>query len=155
MRKPLNTRLFATPLLLAICLVVGISSTARAEDAKTRAIYNATNISERLHEVHPTQLPVIINSIKKNKVKRVAPEQPIWILDSTSGVILYYQGQDSFAGQSANQLVDDLGLRFGQAAVTKAKASLSSWNTLTLGGRKYLSYCHAHAPTVVCSLITD
>jgi hypothetical protein len=121
-------------------------------EARVRAMRNAEQLSTLLHGVLPEQLKVMVDSIATGKVKRMAPEQPVWVLETISSSILYYQGQPGFAGQSADRLVDDNGQRFGLKALQNAKASRDTWMTVSMGGQNYPAYCVAQYPTVVCSL---
>lgn len=125
---------------------------AQAEDANALAMINATHLTNLLHGVPSSRAMVMVEQIAQNKVQRPAPNQPVWILDTPSGVILYYQGQPSFTNQPAAQLVDDQGIRFGQQALDNARNAKSGWLTITLGGTAYRAYCQARHPTVVCSL---
>jgi hypothetical protein len=120
--------------------------------ARERAMLNAQHLSVMIRSVVPERQGVMIENIATGKVKRYAPEQPVWILDVPTGPILYYQGQKSFVGQSASQLVDDSGQRFGQKALGDGKSPHDMWLALDLGGQTYPAYCSAHATTVVCSL---
>lgn len=135
--------------VLAVWL--GIPS-AQAEDTNTLAMINATHLTNLLHGVASSRAMAMVEQIAKNKVQRPAPNQPVWILDTSSGVILYYQGQPSFTNQPAAQLVDDQGIRFGQQALDNARNAKSGWLTITLGGTAYRAYCLTREPTVVCSL---
>ncbi|MBK3780142.1 hypothetical protein G3A43_07715 [Paraburkholderia aspalathi] len=136
-------------------LSTGFSPAAHArasDDARVRAIRNTELLSTMMHGVLPEQMPVMVDNIATGKVQRFAPEQPVWIIDASTGTILYYQGNTGFAGQPASKLVDDNGVRFGQKAIDSAKNSKATWLTLHLGGQSYPAYCSEWAPTVVCSL---
>lgn len=126
---------------------------AKAEDANAKAVLNATYLTTMLHGVVPSQLLVMVEKIANGKTSRPAPDQPVWILETISGTILYYQGQPEFAQKPAAQLVDDNGIRFGMRAIEQGKASKSSWSTIALGGKSYRAYCASQYPTVVCSLV--
>jgi hypothetical protein len=140
-----------TKLLLAT-LLTGSFTFAHAESVRERCMHNAERLSVTLGQVIPSYVPNTVSLIADGKVKRFAPEEPVWILEMDQGTILYYQGQASFAGQPAEKLVDDNGQRFGKMALDKAKKSTSSWMSLQLGGQKYPAYCVAHSPLIVCSL---
>jgi hypothetical protein len=133
----------------------GLSTPAYATPAaiaRERAIRNTELLSTSLHGVLESQMSAMVKNIASGKVRRFAPEQPIWIIDASAGTILYYQGNADFTGQPASKLVDDNGVRFGQKAIDSAKNSKATWLTLHLGGQKYPAYCSEWAPTVVCSL---
>lgn len=126
---------------------------AHAEDARQRAMLNATGLSNMLQGVVAEKLLVVVDKIANGEIRRIAPEQPVWIMEVIDGTILYYQGQPSFVHQPAGKLVDDDGFRFGQKAIDNAKNSRSGWVRLNLGGKPYQAYCAARYPTVVCSLV--
>jgi hypothetical protein len=140
-----------TKILLSI-LLTGCFTAAHADSVRERAMHNAERLSVTLGQVIPSYVQSTIAEIASGKVKRYAPEEPVWIMEMDQGTILYYQGQDGFTGQPADKLVDDNGQRFGQLALTKAKSSTSSWLTLKLGGQSYPAFCVSHDPLVICSL---
>lgn len=125
---------------------------AFAQDAKELALENSTHLVTLLHAVMPPQLPTLLENVANGTVQRIAPNQPVWIMETIHQSILYYQGQPAFAGKQASQLVDDEGVRFGLQAIESAKRSKSRWVYLTLGGQKYHAYCASQYPLVVCSL---
>lgn len=137
----------------ASALAFGAVSTAHAEDPNARAIVNSTELLNLVSAVVPVALPNILQNIQNGEVKRIAPEYPVWILETEQGTILYYQGQKSFVGQSASRLIDDNGFRFGQRALDQGKNSRSTWIRMTLTGKEYRAYCASKAPYVVCSLV--
>lgn len=143
--------------LLKVFTVMGLAAAlalpAQAEDAQTRTMLNSTQLITLLDGVIPSGLPNILAQISSGKVPRIAPQSPVWILETQGSTILYYQGQPSFTGQNATRLVDDNGFRFGQRALDQALRSRSTWLTLTLGGAPYKAYCASRAPYVVCSLL--
>jgi len=145
---------FCTKMALVFSALVVGAGTVHAEDLNQRTMLNAAQLSTLLHGVVAEQLLRIVDGIASGKIKRLAPEQPVWILEIISGTILYYQGQPTFAQQPASKLVDDSGFRFGQKAVDNAKNSRDTWLSLKLGGQTYRAYCVATYPTVVCSLGT-
>lgn len=146
----INCRLFLTAALL-ISMGTGSLATAYAEDTNALAIYNAHYLTNLLHSVDASRLNYMTAQIA-NTIQRPAHNQPVWLLNSTTETIMYYQGQPSFATQPAAMLVDDRGIRFGQQALDNAKKSKSGWVTLVLGGVTYKAYCLSQHPTVVCSL---
>lgn len=131
-----------------------LGSSAIADDGRARAIQNSQRISNSYFGVEPAQWPVITMFLEKKPNQRIAPEQPVWVLNTDSNTILYYQGQPTFAGNSAAQLVDDSGIRFGVQALDNARNDQSAWLKLTLAGKKYDAYCTSRRPIVVCSLVT-
>lgn len=136
-----------------LCSTTLASATpARAEDANARTVMNATNVLNYLGGVIPEGLPYVLKNLSNGTIKRIAPEQPIWVLDADAGVILYYQGQPSFAMKEASQLVDDAGQRFGQKAIENAKVARNTWLTIVLDSMAYGAYCANKYPYVVCSL---
>lgn len=143
--------------LLKVFIALGVASTltlpAHAEDAQTRTMLNSTQLITLLDGVIPSGLPNILEQIRSGKVPRIAPQSPVWILETQGSSILYYQGQPSFTGQNATRLVDDNGSRFGQKALEQALHSRSTWLSLSLGGTTYKAYCASRAPYVVCSLL--
>lgn len=151
-KLPGFTRVFG--LLVGASLAIS-SWNVHAETENERAILNATRLSNYIHSTEPSLQHLMIKRIEKEEVQRIAPSHPVWIIDASEEIILYYQGQASFRGQPANRLVDDSGFRFGQRAVEMAHASRSTWMTLNLDGKEYSAYCASNAPTVVCSLIPD
>jgi hypothetical protein len=148
----LSRQFMAVFALTATFFVSGFTSTAHAATARERAMHNAERISTLLHGVLPSQMAEMVKNISSGKVKTFAPEQPVWILQTDTGNILYYQGNADFAGQPASKLVDDNGVRFGQKALDSANNSKSTWLTLTLAGKKYPAFCSSWYPTIVCSL---
>lgn len=141
---------------LATAGVAGLlmcTSAAHAEDDRTKAMRNATQIATMLDGVVPEKLHNVIENLETGKLKRIAPNQPIWILETVDGTILYYQGQPSFKGQPASKLVDEEGNRFGLKALEAARQSRSIWLRLKLGEGDYRAYCRAQEPIVACSLI--
>lgn len=127
--------------------------TTHAMDDNSRAIVNSTELLNFLSGVVPEGMPHLMENLQNGKIKRVAPNYPVWIINSESGNLLYYQGQKSFTGQPASRLVDDNGFRFGQRALDMALNSRSTWLRIVLGGQTYSAYCGSKAPFVVCSLI--
>lgn len=144
------SRFFAT---LGVAGLLAHASIAQAEDANTRAMLNSTQIATMIDGVLPEKIHNVIENLESGKLKRIAPEQPVWIIETIDGTILYYQGQPGFKGQSANLLVDDAGHRFGLKALESARQSRSVWVSLKLGSANYKAYCRAQEPVVVCSLI--
>ena len=140
--------------VIASLIISGHASVARAEDAYARAIINSTELLNLVTAVVPVAVPNIIENIQNGAVKRIAPEYPVWILESEQGKILYYQGQKNFVGESASRLIDDNGFRFGQRALDQGQSSRSTWIRLTLSGKEYRAYCASKAPFVVCSLVS-
>lgn len=143
----------------AICALCG-SGLANAEDARTLAMVNSTRLLTALAgaadvEAHPKGLPNMLKNIAEGKITRATTKFPVWILDSEADTVLYYQGEPSFTGKPASMLVDDAGVRFGMAAVEKARLSKASWHNLVLGGRTYNAYCGSKIPFVVCTLIIE
>lgn len=127
---------------------------AQGLDPNIRTVQNAQRITVNLHSVLPERIMMVVKKIAERELPRRAPEQPIWILDTSSGLLLYYEGEESFAMKPVSQLVDDNGVRFGQKALELGKASKSGWLSVTLSGKTYKAYCHSFWPTVVCSLAT-
>ena len=130
-----------------------IALTVQAQDKNARAIQNTTRLTAFLDAVPRSELGTVIKNIDSGAIARYAPEQPVWIIDTETGTLLYYQGQEGFKGQSAGLLVDDAGVRFGQKALDNGRASRSGWVRIALGGAAYSAYCHSKYPTIVCSLI--
>ena len=137
---------------VALMLALFLPQRARAETPFDRAILNAGSITVKLHGVYPQVMRQAVQRIAEGKLPRLAPEQPIWIMESETGTILYYQGQPSFTDQPASKLIDDEGQRFGQVAIDRARESRSTWLSINLAGVYYRAYCKAQVPTVVCSL---
>lgn len=144
------SRFFAAIALVGVLSHVSVS---HAEDTSTKAMLNATQIATMLDGVVPDKLHNVIENLETGKLKRLAPDQPVWIIETIDGTILYYQGQPGFKGKPANLLVDDAGHRFGLKALDSARLSRSIWLTLKLGTGNYKAYCRAQEPVVVCSLI--
>lgn len=144
------SRFFATA--GAFCLLAH-ASVVQAEDEKTKAMLNATQIATMLDGVVPEKLHNVIEHLETGKLKRVAPNHPVWILETVDDTILYYQGQPSFKGQPANLLVDEAGNRFGLKAINAARQSRGIWLNLRLSAADYQAYCRAQEPIVACSLI--
>lgn len=137
---------------LALALM-GISlGGAHAEPAPERAALNAIRITEYLHSTLASQVTRAIANIESGQYKRLAPEQPVWIVEILGGTIVYYQGEPTFKNKPAAQLIDDDGQRFGERALTYGKASKSGWIGVSLGGKRYQAYCKAQYPFVTCSL---
>lgn len=142
--------------MFSLCLLAfAISQPVQAETAKERAMQNASYLTTMLLGVLPDYRTTMVNKIANGTIKRPAEEQPIWILDSASGLIVYYQGQPSFSGQPAANLVDDNGIRFGTKALDRAKVARSGWLDIVLSKQSYVAFCQAKTPVVVCSLIVE
>lgn len=135
------------------CSIVSFTPAANAQDKNARAIQNSTRLTAFLDAVPAEYVMTIVDKIASGEIERFAPEQPVWIIDTSTGSLLYYQGQPSFKGQSASLLVDDGGIRFGQKALDNGRNSRSGWVNVALGGGAYTAYCHSKYPTIVCSLI--
>ena len=148
----LSQKLLAVFAMTAAIFASGYTASAHAMTARERAMHNTERISTLLHGVVLDQLPEMVKNISDGKVKRFAPEEPVWILRADTGAILYYQGNADFVGQPASKLIDDNGVRFGQKALDSANNSKSTWLTLTLAGKKYPAFCSSWYPTIVCSL---
>ncbi|WP_157643865.1 hypothetical protein [Burkholderia ubonensis] len=144
---------YSLGLFISASIVLGAATAAHAEDANATAIVNSTELLNFLSGVVPEAMTHILDNIQNGQVRRVAPNYPVWIIDSDNGTLLYYQGQKEFRGQSAGRLVDDTGFRFGQRALDMAKNSRSTWIKLQLAGKEYKAYCASKAPFVVCSLV--
>lgn len=152
--QPVKKFYLKTQLIFVSCVVsAALSTVARAEEPSATAILNANRVTELLHSVAPSLLHTMVAKVASGEAKRLAPSQPIWILNQIDGSILYYEGQPSFTGKAAAQLVDDNGFRFGQKALDNASKSKSGWVGLALNGQPYKAYCKAKYPTVVCSLV--
>ncbi|GBG14571.1 integration host factor subunit beta [Novimethylophilus kurashikiensis] len=136
-----------------LCSTLALASVpAHAEDAHTRAIMNSTSLLNYLSGVLPEALPSVLTQINNGTIKRIAPEDPVWIINADTNQILYYQGQPTFTNKDASQLVDDIGQRFGQKAVANAKVARNTWLTIVMGGLSYGAYCANKYPFLVCSL---
>lgn len=135
------------------CAAMLLSVPAQAEDANTRAMLNSQQLVGLLEGVLPPGLPNVLQHIRTNRVQRIAPQYPVWLLEAEGSTILYYQGQPTFTGQNATRLVDDNGFRFGQRALEQALKGRSTWLMLTLGGVRYSAYCATRLPYVACSLL--
>ncbi len=126
---------------------------AHAESPNERAMKNSLRIIEHLHSVMADQIDLAMATVVDGTFKRVAPEQPVWILETINGTIMYYQGEPKFKGQPADKLVDDAGGRFGLKGLQYGRSSKSGWISLSLGGKGYRAYCKSQYPMVVCSLV--
>lgn len=146
---------YSLRLFVSLCILAGGTTLAQAEDANAKAIVNSTELLNFLSGVNPEAMPHILENIENGAVRRIAPSYPVWIIDSSTGTLLYYQGQKGFRGQAASRLVDDKGFRFGQRAVDMAKNSKSTWIKLVLASKDYKAYCASKAPFVVCSLVSS
>lgn len=113
---------------------------------------NAIEMVSKLNGLVPEAMPIFLRNLQEGRISRIAPEQPIWLLDASTGTIIYYQGQPAFARKEAAQLVDDAGQRFGQKAVDNARVSKPAWLTIKMGGQGYRAYCANRYPYVACSL---
>ena len=140
-----------TGLFVVLALSILLPTRAIASEFD-RAIRNANYINVKLHAVYPAVMLQVVKDIASGAIIRLAPEQPIWIMDSISGTILYYQGQPNFTNQAASRLVDDAGQRFGQVAIDKARQGNDVWLSIALGGQTFRAFCQSSEPTVVCSL---
>lgn len=137
-----------------VTIISGFSSTLAHADTDTeRAMLNAGRLVEALKSVDDLAVDTIVSKISNGTFLRYAPEQPVWLINESTRSIMYYQGQQGFAGQSAEQLVDDVGTRFGIKALDNAKASRSGWIQLVLAGKAYKAYCAHRAPYTACSLV--
>lgn len=126
---------------------------AHATPATERAIENAQHITTLLQGVLIEQMPLMITHIRDKKTPRLAPEQPIIIIDIVVDKVLYYEGRPDLAGTKASLLQDGSGQFFGQKALGLGRASRSTWMTLSFNGKNYRTYCKSQFPTVVCSMV--
>ena len=136
-----------------ISLLATGSIGAQEERQHERAMLNAGRIADQLVSVLPLYVPIVLDRIIKQELPRIDPLQPIWILDITTGTILYYQGKPDFTGQPASRLADETGVRFGQIALNNGLQGNSDWMKIQLGGNAYSAFCKVRDPFVVCSLI--
>lgn len=143
---------FGAYFMISVGFMGAGASVAHAEDVNSKAILNSVQLTELLHGVAPERLQFMVDRIAKGEVPLTAPNQPVWVMNSISGDILYYQGQASFRGKPASYLVDDVGFRFGQKSIQDAKNHKFGWINLNLGGTSYRAYCKAQYPVVVCTL---
>lgn len=142
--------------LLTVATVFSASVSAQdvtKEERYRRAIQNSVHVLDYLSALFYTMVPVGIDNIEQGYFRRLEPNFPIWVLDSESGKILYYEGQPTFKYQPAEKLVDEAGQRFGLKAWDNAKRSRSKWQRVTLGGVSHDMYCAQKQPLAVCSLI--
>lgn len=140
-------------LIAFLCATIGVFSLpARAEDPNALTILNAQRVLTFLDSTVPEGVPFVVDQIAKGTMRRLVAEQPIWIMDASSGVIMYYQGEPGFTGQEASRLVDDRGQRFGLKAVENARAARSTWLSVVMAQSAYRAYCANKYPYVVCSL---
>lgn len=147
------TRLLRSAAVWLLAAALAAPAAAATDRENKRAMRNAANLTAILDGSMEFNINNLLRGIESGEILRYAPEQPIWILDTSTESILFYQGQAGFRGQKANLLVDDAGLRFGTKAINNAKQSKHTWLLLQLGQQKYSAYCHARYPTIVCSLI--
>lgn len=139
-------------LLSFLLYASAMASPAQAETNAERAILNAQHIIKALHGVVAESLPTILDKIKSDQIRRLAPEQPIWIIEIINGTVLYYQGSPSLEGKPASELVDSTGFAFGNRAIEFGKLSRSGWINVKLGANNYRAYCKSQYPFVACSV---
>ena len=120
---------------------------------QTLAMLNSSSILNYLSGLHPSIVNLGLENIEKRLLKRNAPEFPIWILESSTSTIMYYEGQPSFAGQPAAKLIDEDGQRFGVKALESATNSRAGWQRIKLGGVVHQMFCGQKYPFAVCTLI--
>jgi len=133
-----------------------LSSSAQAETPRERTMLNSEEVLNVLHGVLAETFESILEKVSQRRIKRLAPELPVFIVEIIEGKVLLYEGQSSLKGADASTaLVDDAGFSFGKHAVGLGKASRSGWFTLDLGGWKYQTYCSSRYPFVVCSLLQE
>ena len=151
MNHPLAKIVAAVALIAAI-----VSPAAQAQNIsndQTLAMLNSSTILNYLSGIHPSIVNLGLENIEKRLVKRNAPEFPIWILESSTSTILYYEGQPSFAGKPAGKLIDEDGQRFGVKALESSTKSRSGWQRIKLGGVVHQMFCGQKYPFAVCTLI--
>ncbi len=136
-----------------LLLLISMPLAAHAETEKELAIQNATYLTTMLMGTAPGFDARLVRRIADGSLQRPAPKQPIWILNSDTQSILYYQGKPEFTGKPAVDLVDDTGSRFGLKALDWLKIAKSGWLSMTLAGKRYSAYCHTKTPYAVCSLV--
>lgn len=148
-------RTLATGLLTVVAVLSASAQAAPVakDEQYRRAIQNSVHVLDYLSSLFYTMVPVGIDNIEQGHFRRLEPNFPIWVLDSESGQILYYEGQPSFKYQPAEKLVDEAGQRFGLKAWENAQRSRSKWQRVTLGGVAHDMYCAQKQPLAVCSLI--
>lgn len=146
-------RLFTKGVFVAASFMLASMQLAHAEDARVRTMMNSVQLLNYLWGVIPEGLNQAVDLIQKGTFKRIAPNNPVWVINTADGSLLYYQGQKGFVGQKADRLVDDKGFRFGQRALSMANNSHSTWVKLSLSGKDYSAYCAARQPFVVCTLM--
>ncbi len=138
--------------IIALGLSASCLGLAHAEGPTERAILNSTKLIEYLHTVEGQYVNLVLAKVESGEFRRLAPEQPVWVVEVISDTIVYYQGEPEFKGQPAGRLVDDKGTRFGDKALTYGKASRSGWIRMTLSGKSYQAYCKTQYPFVACTL---
>ena len=138
-----------------LVLVVSLATSGvLAQDMRKeeRAMLNASRVADQLKGVLAPFVPHLLTRIVNNELPRIAPEQPIWVMDSVTAKILHYQGKPEYAGQAVSRLADESGVRFGQVAINSALQGNDGWVAMKLGGQNYRAFCKARDPFVVCSL---
>ncbi|MBU9199979.1 hypothetical protein KTD31_01000 [Burkholderia multivorans] len=144
---------FSREILVAASFMLGAMQLAHAEDARVLTMRNSVQLLNFLWGVIPQGLNQAVDLIQKGTMTRITPKNPVWVINTSDGTLLYYQGQKNFVGQKADRLVDDKGFRFGERALAMASNSHSTWVKLSLAGKDYAAYCAARQPFVVCTLM--
>lgn len=132
-----------------------IAHSSAMESPEERAVLNSNEVMEALHSVLPEHLEVTLQMIADRKLRRIAPEYPVVIVEIIEGKVLFYEGQNSLSGAKAQSLVDERGARFGQQIINMGKNSRAGWIGLSLAGKDARGYCAARYPFVACSLLVN
>lgn len=151
MNQPMAKILAATALIASIAMPPAHAQ--NISNDQTLAMLNSTAILNYLSGMHPSIINMGIENIENRLLKRTAPEFPVWILESSTSTILYYDGQPAFTGQPAGKLIDEDGQRFGVKAMEFAVNSKSGWQRIKLGGKTHQMFCGQKYPFSVCTLI--
>lgn len=133
--------------------LLALSCSVQAAPATERAIENAQHITTLLHGVVLEEMPRMLDHIRNKTIPRLAPEQPVIIIDIVVDKVLFYEGRPDLTGTAASALKDGNGQSFGQKALGLGKASRSTWMSLGFNGTDYKVYCKSQFPTVVCSMV--
>lgn len=119
---------------------------------RVRTVNQVVNLLNILSGVAPPLVPALLTKVGAGQVK-LGANNPVWVLDGKSGLILFYQGEPGFVGQPASRLVDESGVRFGVRAMEALAQSRARWMLLRLGAVDYMAYCAARDPYIVCSVL--
>lgn len=153
--KNIFKKLIQTLTALAVLNAAGMpaASAKQVSNDRTMAQLNSAHLLNYLTSLEANRALGGVEVIAKRLINRPAENFPVWIGETVTGAILFYEGKSEFKGEPAEKLIDDTGSRFGLKAMEKARSYQSGWQRITLNGIVYEMYCGHQEIFLVCSVI--